>query len=160
MDIKQFNNNINDILDNGNIENIPIPNVDLIKSIVLDSNLNKILFKKFKNNYKSIYGDDLENFYMKVQDLLYRLHLLINHILINNLDVNKEEVIYDAIYSYVINDSISLYDAVNYDDTDLEELKQDLLDESEELSIRWKDKRGIGIPMLKVEIWLIEFMIC
>lgn len=136
MDIKQFNNNINDILDNGNIENIPIPNVDLIKSIVLDSNLNKILFKKFKNNYKSIYGDDLENFYMKVQDLLYRLHLLINHILINNLDVNKEEVIYDAIYSYVINDSISLYDAVNYDDTDLEELKQDLLDESEELSIR------------------------
>lgn len=136
MDIKQFNNNINDILDNGNIENIPIPNVDLIKSIVLDSNLNKILFKKFKNNYKSIYGDDLENFYMKVQDLLYRLHLLVNHILINNLDVNKEEVIYDAIYSYVINDSISLYDAVNYDDTDLEELKQDLLDESEELSIR------------------------
>ena len=136
MDIKQFNNNINDILDNGNIENIPIPNVDLIKSIVLDSNLNKILFKKFKNNYKSIYGDDLENFYMKIQDLLYRLHLLINHILINNLDVNKEEVIYDAIYSYVINDSISLYDAVNYDDTDLEELKQDLLDESEELSIR------------------------
>lgn len=136
MDIKQFNNNINDILDNGNIENISIPNVDLIKSIVLDTNLNKILFKKFKNNYKSIYGDDLENFYMKVQDLLYRLHLLINHILINNLDVNKEEVIYDAIYSYVINDSISLYDAVNYDDTDLEELKEDLLDESEELSIR------------------------
>lgn len=136
MDIKQFNNNINDILDNGNIENIPIPNVDLIKSIVLDTNLNKILFKKFKNNYKSIYGDNLENFYMKVQDLLYRLHLLINHILINNLDVNKEEVIYDAIYSYVINDSISLYDAVNYDDTDLEELKEDLLDESEELSIR------------------------
>lgn len=136
MDIKQFNNNINDILDNGNIESIPIPNADLIKSIVLDSKLNKILFKKFKNNYKSIYGDDLENFYMKVQDLLYRLHLLINYILINNLDVNKEEVIYDAIYSYVINDSISLYDAVNYDDTDLEELKQDLLDESEELSIR------------------------
>lgn len=136
MDIKQFNNNINDILDNGNIENIPIPNADLIKSIVLDSKLNKILFKNFKNNYKSIYGDDLENFYMKVQDLLYRLHLLVNYILINNLDVNKEEVIYDAIYSYVINDSISLYDAVNYDDTDLEELKQDLLDESEELSIR------------------------
>lgn len=152
MDIKQFNNNINDILDNGNIENIPIPNVDLIKSIVLDTNLNKILFKKFKNNYKSIYGDDLENFYMKVQDLLYRLHLLINHILINNLDVNKEEVIYDAIYSYVINDSISLYDAVNYDDTDLEELKEDLLDESEELSIRWKNKKEIGISMLKVEI--------
>ena len=136
MNIKLFNDNINDILDNGNIENIPIPNADLIKSIILDNNLNKILFDKFKSNYKSTYGNDLEYFYMKVQDLLYRLHLLINHILINNLDLDKEEYIYDAIYSYVVNDSLSLYDAVNYDDTDLEELKNELLIESEELSIK------------------------
>lgn len=136
MNIKQFNDNINDILDSGNIENISIPNVDLIKRIILNVNLNKILFKKFKDNYKSTYGDDLENFYMKVQDLLYRLHLLINHILISSLDVTKEEDIFDAIYSYIVNDSLSLYDAVNYDDTDLEELKNDLLIESEELNIK------------------------
>ena len=136
MNIKQFNDNINDILDNGNIENIPIPNIDLIKSIILDNNLNKILFDNFKKNYKSVYGNDLEYFYMKVQDLLYRLHLLINHILINNLDLDKEEYIYDAIYSYVVNDSLTLYDSVNYDDTDLEELKNELLIESEELSIK------------------------
>lgn len=136
MNIKQFNDNINDILDNGNIENIPIPNIDLIKSIILDNNLNKILFDNFKKSYKSVYGNDLEYFYMKVQDLLYRLHLLINHILINNLDLDKEEYIYDAIYSYVVNDSLTLYDAVNYDDTDLEELKNELLIESEELSIK------------------------
>jgi len=153
MNIKLFNDNINDILDNGNIENIPIPNADLIKSIILDNNLNKILFDKFKSNYKSTYGNDLEYFYMKVQDLLYRLHLLINHILINNLDLDKEEYIYDAIYSYVVNDSLSLYDAVNYDDTDLEELKNELLIESEELSIKWKrKKRKIGTTMLEVEI--------
>lgn len=138
MNIKQFNDNINDILDSGNIENISIPNVDLIKRIILNANLNKIIFKKFKDNYKSTYGDDLENFYMKVQDLLYRLHLLINHILISSLDVTKEEDIFDAIYSYIVNDSLSLYDAVNYDDTDLEELKNDLLIESEELNIKWK----------------------
>lgn len=136
MNIKQFNDNINDILDSGNIENISIPNVDLIKRIILNVNLNKILFKKFKDNYKSTYGDNLENFYMKVQDLLYRLHLLINHILISSLDVTKEEDIFDAIYSYIVNDSLSLYDAVNYDDTDLEELKNDLLIESEELNIK------------------------
>lgn len=136
MSIKQFNDNINDILDSGNIENISIPNVDLIKRIILNVNLNKILFKKFKDNYKSTYGDDLENFYMKVQDLLYRLHLLINHILISSLDVTKEEDIFDAIYSYIVNDSLSLYDAVNYDDTDLEEIKNDLLIESEELNIK------------------------
>lgn len=136
MNIKQFNDNINDILDSGNIESISIPNVDLIKRIVLNVNLNKIIFKKFKDNYKSTYGDDLENFYMKVQDLLYRLHLLINHILISSLDVTKEEDIFDAIYSYIVNDTLSLYDAVNYDDTDLEEIKNDLLIESEELNIK------------------------
>lgn len=136
MNIKQFNDNINDILDSGNIENISIPNVDLIKRIILNVNLNKVIFKKFKDNYKSTYGDDLENFYMKVQDLLYRLHLLINHILISSLDVTKEEDIFDVIYSYIVNDSLSLYDAVNYDDTDLEEIKNDLLIESEELNIK------------------------
>ena len=56
MNIKSFNENINDILDNGNIENIPIPNVDMIKSIILDSNLNKTLFDKFKSNYKNLYN--------------------------------------------------------------------------------------------------------
>lgn len=136
MNIEEFNNNINDILDEGKIENIPIPNVDMIKSIILESNLNKILFDKFKRNYKSSHGNDLEYFYMKVQDLLYRLHLLINHILINKLDIDKEEYVYDAIYSYVINDSLTLYDAVNYDDTDLEELKDELIIESEELSFK------------------------
>lgn len=43
MNIKQFNDNINDILDNGNIENVPIPNIDLIKNIILDNNLNKVM---------------------------------------------------------------------------------------------------------------------
>ena len=153
MNIEKFNNNINDILDEEKIENIPIPNVDMIKSIILESNLNKILFDKFKRNYKSTYGNDLEYFYMKVQDLLYRLHLLINHILINKLDIDKEEYVYDAIYSYVINDSLTLYDAVNYDDTDLEELKDELIIESEELSFKWKRKeRKIGTTMLEVEI--------
>ena len=153
MNIEEFNNNINHILDEGKIENIPIPNADIIKSIILDNNLNKILFDKFKRNYKSTYGNDLEYFYMKVQDLLYRLHLLINHILINKLDIDKEKYVYDAIYSYVINDSLTLYDAVNYDDTDLEELKNELIIESEELSFKWKRKeRKIGTTMLEVEI--------
>ena len=136
MNIKSFNENINDILDNGNIENIPIPNVDMIKSIILDSNLNKTLFDKFKSNYKSLYGDDLDYFVLKVQDLLYRLHLLINHILIEKCDMDKEEYIYDAIFSYVINDSITLFDAVNYDNTDLEELENEVLDRNEELSFK------------------------
>lgn len=136
MNIEQFNNNINDILNSGTIENLPIPNVDLIKSIILENNLNYLLFDKFKKNYKSTYGDDLEFFYIKIQDLLYRLHLLINHILVNKLDDNKEDYIYDAIYSYVINDSLTLYDAVNYDDTDIKEIKNELKIESEELSFK------------------------
>lgn len=151
MNIKQFNDNINDIFNNGNIENIPILNLDIIKNIVLDNNLNKILYDKFIRNYKTTYGNDSQYFYMKTQDLIYRLHLLINHILINKLDLSREEDIYDAIYSYVINDSLSLYDAVSYDDTDLEELKNEILIESEELNIKWK-RRKTGTIMLEVEI--------
>ena len=136
MNIEQFNININDILNNGKIENIPIPNVNMIKNIILESNLNKQLFAKFKSNYELTYGNDLEYFYMKVQDLLYRLHLLINLILVGKLDIDKEEYIYDAIYFYVTNDFLNLYDAVNYDDTDFEELKKELIIESEELSFK------------------------
>ena len=41
MNIEEFNNNINHILDEGKIENIPIPNADIIKSIMGKSYLRR-----------------------------------------------------------------------------------------------------------------------
>ncbi len=135
ISINQFNKNIIDILNIGSIESIKIFNNDLIRDVVLDKNLNEILFKKFKNNYECIYGDDIDNFYMKTQDLLYRLNLLINNIIIDKLNISNEKEIYNVVYSYVTNDSVCLYDAVNYDNTDLQELNDSVVLESEKLSI-------------------------
>ena len=44
MNQTSFNENINSILEDGTIENISIPNVHELKSIVLENNLNKLLF--------------------------------------------------------------------------------------------------------------------
>lgn len=135
MNQTSFNENINSILEDGTIENISIPNVHELKSIVLENNLNKILFDGFKSNYKDMYGDDPDYLVMKIQDLLYRLHLFINHILKEKMDIKNEEDIYDAVFNYVLNNS-TLYDAVSYDDSDLEDLENETINQSEELIIK------------------------
>ena len=135
MNQTSFNENINSILEDGTIENISIPNVHELKSIVLENNLNKLLFDGFKSNYKNMYGDDSSYLVMKIQDLLYRLHLFINHILKEKMDIKNEEDIYDAVFNYVLNNS-TLYDAVSYDDSDLEDLENETINQSEELIIK------------------------
>ena len=135
MNQTSFNENINSILEDGTIENISIPNVHELKSIVLENNLNKILFDGFKSNYKDMYGDDPDYLVMKIQDLLYRLDLFINHILKEKMDIKNEEDIYDAVFNYVLNNS-TLYDAVSYDDSDLEDLENETINQSEELIIK------------------------
>lgn len=130
-----FNENIDSILNDGKIENISIPNIDEIKSIIMDEELNKLLYQVFKKNYESTYGDDTDYIYLKIQDLLYRLHLLINHILIEEYAIKDKNDIYDAVYNYVLDNSI-LYDSVNYDDSDLDELKDETIYQIEALDIK------------------------
>lgn len=135
MNIELFNKHVDDILNTGMIENISIPNTNKIKNIVLNNQLNPIIFNNFIDNYESEYGNDSDFFIMKIQDLLYRLHLLINHIFINKYDITDDDFIYDTIFYYIINNTINLYDAVSYDDTDLKELENELPMESEEFDI-------------------------
>jgi len=126
MNRKNFNDCINDILSSGNIEGIEIKNIDLIKNIVLEENLNNILFNGFKENYELEYDNDLSNFVMKVQDLLYRVNLLVNNILIDEYNIAEENNISNLINSLAEADAINLYGAVSYDDSDMEELHIDL----------------------------------
>ena len=58
------------------------------------------------------------------------------------MDIKNEEDIYDAVFNYVFNNS-TLYDAVSYDDSDLEDLENETINKSEELIIKWeKEKTG------------------
>lgn len=136
MDIKIFNSTIDELLQDGKIENIPIINIDIIKKIIFDKNLNTILFKGFKKNYNDEYGDDDSYLIMKLQDMIYNIHLLVNSILIDKYGITKDSYIYDAICSYIENNSIDIYKAVSYDESDLEELELNTIDVYESLNLK------------------------
>lgn len=123
---KYFNSNLNDILELKKIENRNIDNIDIIKYITNDSIINKSLYTGFVDNYNSEYGNDMSYFIMKLQDMLYRVHLLVNYNFIDNFGVSDKEIIKDTFLELINNKTIDLYDAVSYDDSDYEiiELQQ------------------------------------
>jgi len=132
MNRNNFNQEITQILEYGKVENQNISNCELIKSIVLDDTINVSLFEKFKSNYEMLYGDDQDFFVMKIQDLIYRINILINDVLLES-GIPKEEIS-NTIYHYVDNDMIDFYGAVNYNEEDILDMKETY--ESEGISIK------------------------
>lgn len=132
MNREYFNQEITQILEDGKVENQNIYNCELIKNIILDDTVNMSLFKKFKSNYETLYGDDQDFFVMKIQDLIYRINILINDVLLES-GIPKEEL-YDTIYHYIKNDMIDFYSAVNYNEDDIFDMKE--MYESEGLNIK------------------------
>ena len=111
-----YKKNLDYILSDGKIENIPITNLDLIKDILNDNDLGKKIFEEFCNNLEDISSD---NCLMKVQDLIYRLSLLVNKILIEKYNIKELDSIKNIIDSAMDN-GIDLVSAVSYDESDKE----------------------------------------
>lgn len=111
-----YKKNLDYILSGGKIENIPITNLDLIKDILNDNDLGKKIFEEFCNNLEDISSD---NCLMKVQDLIYRLSLLVNKILIEKYNITELDSIKNIIDSAMDN-GIDLVSAVSYDESDKE----------------------------------------
>lgn len=111
-----YKKNLNYILSGGKIENIPITNLDLIKDILNDNNLGEKIYEEFCNNLEDISSD---NCLMKVQDLIYRLSLLVNKILIEKYNITELDSIKNIIDSAMDN-GIDLVSAVSYDESDKE----------------------------------------
>lgn len=111
-----YKKNLDYILSGGNIENIPITNLDLIKDILNDNNLGEKIYEEFCNNLEDISSD---NCLMKVQDLIYRLSLLVNKILIEKYNITELDSIKNIIDSAMDN-GIDLVSAVSYDESDKE----------------------------------------
>ena len=111
-----YKKNLDYILSGGKIENIPITNLDLIKDILNDNNLGKKIYEEFCNNLEDISSD---NCLMKVQDLIYRLSLLVNKILIEKYNITELDSIKNIIDSAMDN-GIDLVSAVSYDESDKE----------------------------------------
>ena len=111
-----YKKNLDYILSDGKIENIPITNLDLIKDILNDNNLGEKIYEEFCNNLEDISSD---NCLMKVQDLIYRLSLLVNKILIEKYNITELDSIKNIIDSTMDN-GIDLVSAVSYDESDKE----------------------------------------
>ena len=111
-----YKKNLDYILSGGKIENIPITNLDLIKDILNDNNLEEKIYEEFCNNLEDISSD---NCLMKVQDLIYRLSLLVNKILIEKYNITELDSIKNIIDSAMDN-GIDLVSAVSYDESDKE----------------------------------------
>lgn len=111
-----YKKNLDYILSGGKIENIPITNLDLIEDILNDNNLGEKIYEEFCNNLEDISSD---NCLMKVQDLIYRLSLLVNKILIEKYNITELDSIKNIIDSAMDN-GIDLVSAVSYDESDKE----------------------------------------
>mgnify|MGYP004557725319 FL=1 len=111
-----YKKNLDYILSDGKIENIPITNLDLIKDILNDNDLGEKIYEEFCNNLEDISSD---NCLMKVQDLIYRLSLLVNKILIEKYNITELDSIKNIIDSAMDN-GIDLVSAVSYDESDKE----------------------------------------
>lgn len=115
---KEYLENVDSILNDGNVENIPLKNIDILKSIFHDDEVGDSLYKNFEDNYHLI-SSDLDDLYSKCGDLIYRMNLLVNDCLIVKYEVNDESSIKEIINDFISNDA-DFYSAVSYDDFDNE----------------------------------------
>ena len=114
---KQFINCVNNIINDGKVENIDLSNVDLLKKVFNDSKINDTFCKNFEKNFSLFYKDDMM---MKSQDFVYNLNLLINDVLIPYYETDKPDFIIDKINELSSKEYLDLYSAVSYDNNDLE----------------------------------------
>ncbi len=117
MSEKLFNQNINDILKIGNIENQKLDNLDVLEFLFCDKNIKSSLYKKFIDNFMHI--NELDDLNLKTQDMVYRIHYVIKNYLIEQLNITDKQQIKIIINDLIKND-MDFYSAVSYNDFDKE----------------------------------------
>ncbi len=117
MSEKLFNQNINDILKIGNIENQKLENLDVLEFLFCDKNIKSSLYKKFIDNFMHI--NELDDLNLKTQDMVYRIHYVIKNYLIDQLNITDKQQIKIIINDLIKND-MDFYSAVSYNDFDKE----------------------------------------
>ena len=91
-----------------------------LKYLLDDRKINKSLYDGFTKNYEMEYGSNRDYILMKIQDMLYRLHLLVNYNFVERYGIIDKNNIRNAIIILIDNDDIDFYDAVSFDDSDFE----------------------------------------
>ena len=114
---KGFIKNVKSLLDDGNVEGIKLDNIETLKQVFNNQDLQNVFCNDFLKNFSLFYNDDL---YMKSQDFTYQLDMFINKSLIPYYENSDINFIIDKVKDYSINSDLDLYSAVSYDDSDKE----------------------------------------
>lgn len=119
--IKDYVSNINDLLDEGQVEGIKLNNVDYLRKLFNDSDINNALFEKFCEYFFNNFEDD--DLYMKCEDLVLNVHSFVSDFLIGVYGLSNYEEIKD-IFKIAIEKKADFYGAYDEENKDvLEEIK-------------------------------------
>ena len=119
--IKNYVSNINELLESGKVEGIKLNNIDLLKKLFNDSDINNKIFKKFYEYFTNNF--EYDDLYMKCEDLVYNINLFVNEFLIKTKNINDYDEIKENI-DYVIDEDIDLYCSPNYNEFDKEVIEE------------------------------------
>lgn len=123
MNIKIFNKNVKSILEKEMVENYKLINIDLEEEIIFDKNNNIKIFNDFINYYKNIYGNDLSNLFMKTQDFIYQLNLIINVLI--NIGYSDKRIVNET-YNLLKENNIDIFESCDYSEYDLKRISDEM----------------------------------
>lgn len=112
---EQFKENISSILEDKNVESIPLKNIEILNYILNDKELLNQMYKHFEDNFNLEFEED--DLYMKTEDFVYRLNMLVNDFVIPKYDFHDKEDIKNKVQE-LVDSNIDLYSGVSYDKSD------------------------------------------
>lgn len=132
---EDYNYYIDEILKDGKVDNNPIDNIDILRKLLSDKELNRIIFNGIKDYCEMLFFDEnSEYLQLKVQDVIYRMHLLVNHLIEYNGNKDYEQI-YNSMSNFIELNADIFYDAVSYNADDLESINVNYFPDNKPIGI-------------------------
>lgn len=132
---EDYNYYIDEILKDGKVDNNPIDNIDILRKLLSDKELNRIIFNGIKDYCEMLFFDESSEYLqLKVQDVIYRMHLLVNHLIEYNGNKDYEQI-YNSMNNFIDLNADIFYDAVSYNADDLESINVNYFPDNKPLGI-------------------------
>lgn len=132
---EDYNYYIDEILKDGKVDNNPIDNIDILRKLLSDKELNRIIFNGIKDYCEMLFFDESSEYLqLKVQDVIYRMHLLVNHLIEYNGNKDYEKI-YNSMNNFIDLNADIFYDAVSYNADDLESINVNYFPDNKPIGI-------------------------
>ena len=132
---EDYNYYIDEILKDGKVDNNPIDNIDILRKLLSDKELNRIIFNGIKDYCEMLFFDESSEYLqLKVQDVIYRMHLLVNHLIEYNGNKDYEHI-YNSMSNFIELNADIFYDAVSYNADDLESINVNYFPDNKPIGI-------------------------